>query len=339
MQLKLAIIGCGAIAEAFHLPAVMRVVDGPESVVLVDPDQSRRERLAARYGISQTRESHRGIGGISDAAIIASPHHTHVPIAIDLIREGVPVLSEKPLGTSVGEVERLVAISEQTGVLVAVNQTRRFIPACREIARIVREGELGRISCVAISEGDRFGWPAATAAMFGSRSGGKGVLLDVGVHLLDLLVWWFGRDLTVTSYHDDSFGGSEAAVLAALEGNGIEITLRLSWLAKQRNRVLIRGDRGRLEWGVYDLDTLTIHRTGSSRESRIEVDGGPAEFNDLAHDVLADFLKAVRGEASPMVSAADALPSLELIETCYGGRERFELPWHLLAGAVVNDLP
>ncbi|TVP58435.1 MAG: gfo/Idh/MocA family oxidoreductase, partial [Gemmatimonadales bacterium] len=92
-----ALIGCGAISESFHLPALRQVRDGSLDLVLVDPDESRARALAEVHGTSQYARSHREFEGRVDAAIIASPHHTHVPIARDLVEAGIPVLSEKPL--------------------------------------------------------------------------------------------------------------------------------------------------------------------------------------------------------------------------------------------------
>jgi len=204
----IAVIGCGAIADSFHLPALTRHAGGSLDLVLVDPDPSRREALAERHGVTKQASSHVEVLDRIDAAVVASPHHTHVPIARDLVAAGVAVLSEKPLGTTVEEVEDLRDLAVRSGVTVAVNQTRRFIPACRKIHEIVNSGSLGATLRIDAREGDRFDWPAATASMFGASAGGRGVVLDIGAHVLDLLTWWLGPDLEVIDYRDDSFGGS-----------------------------------------------------------------------------------------------------------------------------------
>jgi predicted dehydrogenase len=309
---------------------------GDVSLVLVDPSAERAEALARKHDIEKTARSHSDVVGEIDAAIIASPHHTHVPIALDLREAGIPVLSEKPLGTSVKEVEDVRAAAARLGVPVAVNQTRRFIPACQEIERRLGAGSLGEIRNVTAIEGDRFGWPAATSAMFGCRSGGKGVLLDIGVHVIDLLTWWFGADLAVDSYRDDSFGGSEAAAAAELSKNGLRLSVRLSWLAKQPNLYTIEGADATLEWNVYDLDVLHLHSRKSGKRSRVRLNGAPQDFGALAVPVIADFCNAVRTGAAPMVTPADALASMQIIERCYQMRRRFDMPWHSLQGEVAS---
>jgi predicted dehydrogenase len=326
--MRIAVIGCGAIADSFHIPALRRLDDQGVTLVLVDPTHDRAEALARKHGVASTARSHSEVKGTIDAAIIASPHHTHIPIAMDLLEAGVPVLCEKPLGTTAEEVRRLAESSGRLRVPVAVNHTRRFIPACREIRRLVQSGAVGEVTGVVAAEGDRFGWPAATPAMFGARSQGRGVLLDVGVHVIDLFTWWLGTGLEVESYRDDSFGGSEAAAEATFSAGSARLVLRLSWLAKQENRVTITGTEGVLEWGVYDLDELTLHARKSGRISKIRLKDAPPQFSDLAPLVLEDFLDAVRTGRPPMVSPSDALPSVEAIQACYATRARFRMPWH-----------
>ena len=327
-MIRTALIGCGAIADAFHLPALRRGSMGGESIVLVDPDLARARALAAKHGVSDIAADHRDVIGKVDAAIIASPHGTHVPIGMDLIEAGVPILVEKPLGTSTKEIQALHDASVQASVPVAVNHTRRFMPAAAEIRRLIREGALGEPQLVDVAEGDRFAWPAATASMFGRRSEGRGILLDVGVHVLDLMTWWFGHDLRVEAYRDDSFGGSEATVQVELSSAQLAIGIRLSWLAKQRNSYVIEGSDAILEWGIYDLDVFRITSRASGRRSSINIRGGARTPAEVAWRVHSDFAQAISLGRRPMVVPADCLDSMRIIEACYGRRDRFDMPWH-----------
>ena len=324
---RIAVIGCGAISDSFHLPGLKQIKNEKLDIVLVDPDEGRASALAAKHGVSSHFRSHHDVLDRIDAAVIASPHHTHVPIARDLVTAGIPVLSEKPLGTTVHEVESLMDLAVEQNVVIAVNQTRRFIPACQEIRRVLSDGLLGSDITVVANEGDRFGWPAATPSMFGARSGGKGVLLDIGAHVLDLMVWWFGPDLEVEDYLDDSVGGSEAAARVVLRGPACRITIRLSWLAKQENAYRFQGNDGSLVWNVYDLDEISVGDADLSSARTIRMRGAPRSFADLAPRVIADFLDAIETGSAPAAGPADVLPSMRLIENCYARRKRFDMPW------------
>ena len=325
---RIAVIGCGAIADSFHLPALRQMQGGALDVTLVDPDLVRRAALGKKHGVSKQAASHLEVADSVDAAIIASPHHTHIPIARDLVEAGVAVLSEKPLGTTVAEVEGLRDLARAKGVTVAVNQTRRFIPACHEIRKILTTGGLGERVHLELNEGDRFDWPTATPSMFGARAGGKGLLLDIGAHVLDLMVWWFSPDLEVVDYADDSFGGSEASVMAKLQGPACRIDIRLSWLAKQKNSYRFSGEGGALTWNVYDLDEIRLERPGDRGERTVRIPCGVRSFADLAPAVIEDFLQAAREGTPPAAGPDDVLPSMRLMDECYARRRTFDMPWH-----------
>lgn len=324
---RIAVVGCGAIASSFHLP-VLAPKEGREvSVVLVDPDQERARAVARRFKLSEIASSHEDLLGELDGAVIATPHNLHVPIGLSLVKHGISILSEKPLATSVAEIQQLEEAASRTGAVIAVNQTRRFIPACREIHRRIQEGELGAIRQVRMDEGDRFGWPSATPAMFGARSGGAGVLLDIGVHALDLASWWLPDEMTLQRYQDDSFGGSEAAAHAVLRSGTAEVELRLSWLAKRPNRYTIEGDLETVTWEIYDLDRISVRSGAQGTVQTIRLPDAPASFEGLAPSVISDFLAALEGGPAPAVTPRDAMPSMQIIEACYASRDGFSLPW------------
>jgi len=337
-MIRIAVIGCGAIADAFHLPALRRGSMGEASLTLVDPDLERARALARKHGIGDVAADHRDVAGSIDAAIIASPHSTHVPIGLDLLAAGVPILVEKPLGTSTEDIRALHDVSAHTSVPVAVNHTRRFMPATAEIRRLVREGALGEPQRTDVAEGNPFAWPAATASMFGRRSEGRGIILDVGVHVLDLMTWWFGPDLNLDAYRDDSFGGSEAAAQVELSSGPFTISIRLSWLAKQRNTYLIEGTEATLEWGIYDLDLVSITSRRTGRRSSMNIRGGARTPSEVASQVHADFAQAISTGRRPMVAPEDCLASMRIIEACYERRQRFDMPWHLPQGQFEHVL-
>jgi predicted dehydrogenase len=335
--MRIAVIGCGAIAESFHLPALARTGGGSVELLLVDPDEGRRTRLAGEFPGTKVASSYRNHLPDLDGAVIASPHPTHVPIALDLVAGGVPVLSEKPLGTSPAEVEELADRARNLGVPVAVNQTRRFIPACIEVGRILASGRLGPLARVLASEGDRFGWPAATPSMFGAASNGKGIVLDIGAHALDLLTWWLGGELELVEHQDDSFGGSEASSSTHLAKGSLEVHLRLSWLARQANRYRFEGANGALEWQVHELDRVTLYPASGGKGERVRLPGSPPSYEELADRVLGNFLEVVAGRARPAVTPEDVLPSIRLMDECYRRRTRYPMPWHAVPQGFPHD--
>ena len=323
--IRLAIIGCGAIAERFHAAAVRRDPALLPGLVLVDPDRTRAEAVACVAGGGAVAQSHRDILDRIDGAIITAPHHLHAPIARDLIEAGKPILCEKPLAGTLEDARELVALAAQHGVAIAVNNTRRLFPTHREVARLIATGALGNLRRIEFEDGDKFDWPLASPALFGVRGGGRGILLDIGAHVVDLVCWWMGGLPEVARYADDAMGGTEAWADLALQRGGATAEVRLSWLGKLKNGFVVEGDQGRVTGGIYDWRSLRLQQGG--RERTIRLDAAARTYNEFAHEILANFSAVIANGAAPLVSGADVLPGLEVIERCYAKRTRVAMPW------------
>src|SRR5262249_54187194 len=105
--LRVALVGCGAIAKSLHLP-VLAGHERIELVALVDRDVARAQEVARGYGIASVLAD---VGQIDpervDAAIVATPPQHHAPATIDLLRRGMHVLVEKPMATSATDAEAM----------------------------------------------------------------------------------------------------------------------------------------------------------------------------------------------------------------------------------------
>jgi predicted dehydrogenase len=322
----LAVIGCGAIARSFHLPVLARLHRAAERVILVDPDLARARALGAEFGLPRTATSHRDVLGEVAGAIILTPHHLHYPIAMDCVAAGVAVLVEKPLAESAAHARSLIDAARTTDTVVAVNNTRRLIPACQTIRELIRSGAVGTVRAMDFTEGDRFDWPSASGAMFGLRGSGKGVLLDVGAHVLDLACWWTDGKPTLERYQDDAAGGSEAVAAAWLRHGECAISVRLSWLSKLRNSYIIRGDQGTIEAGIYDWSRIRLSQP-DGRTRTVAARPTVRSYESLARPLIDNFLRAIGGTEPPLIEGRHVLPSLELMEECYARRSRFDMPW------------
>lgn len=324
---RIGLIGCGAIAERFHLPALVRSRAIRNGLVLVDPDEDRLRALASRYRVRRYERDFREALDELDGVIVAVPPRLHHSIALTCVRSGVSVLCEKPLAVSSSEAQELVDVSRDAGVWVAVNNTRRLFPSARRVKQAIASGELGTVRSLTFRCGEVFDWPSATDSCFGLKSGGKGVVLDVGAHVLDLVCWWLGGAPTVTGYLDDSLGGSEAVAHIEFEHEACRGLVRLSWLSKLENAYRIHGDKRSIEGKVFGFRSFRwVERSGRARMERI--DAGPSTFSAVANHLIDNFLDVVRGRAAPLVSGEDVLPSIRMIEACYARRARFDMPWH-----------
>ncbi len=109
-------VGCGAIARAFHVPALLRHRDAARHLILVDRDVERARALAAEFGVERTADNYLDVLPDVDGIVVTVPHHLHYRIAMDCLRAGKHVLCEKPLSEAPQEARELVAAADAAGV-------------------------------------------------------------------------------------------------------------------------------------------------------------------------------------------------------------------------------
>ncbi len=329
MALRLALIGCGKVTERFHLPVALA---RPEVTViaLVDPDEARAAALAAQTeGIVALRDPS-GLAGRVDAAIVAAPHHLHADIACSLLEQGIHVLVEKPMALDAPSCDRMIEVAERHGAVLAVGLVRRWYDASRWVRDCLAAGDLGRIVSVDAREGAVFNWQVVSDATF-RRSMGGGVLADIGVHVLDLLVWWLG-DPEHLAYRDDAMGGVEAECeIDLVFPGGVTGTVELSRTRTLRNSIVIRGERGTLTIGPGFDPELRLAHADRERVLSAHAHGPQAErvtsLEALFDAQLLDFVEAIRDTRPPFVSGTEGRRSIALLEACRSVRASLELPW------------
>jgi predicted dehydrogenase len=326
--LRVAIVGCGAVAELVHLPAIASL-SGIALEVLVDKNPARASRLAQQSGARATSDDYRAIIGGADAAIVAVPHHLHAPVAIDLLRGGVHVLVEKPMALSIGECDAMIRAARDSATVLAVGLQRRFHDSLRFAKQAIDAGLLGVLTGVEVREGSAYNWKVETDAMLRPPAGG--VLADIGVHVLDLLAWWFG-DCEVVSYRDDAMGGVEAdcEIRVRLSGD-VEAAIELSRTRNMPNTCVLTGTRGTLEVGTKTDSSvrLTIAAQDVTLTGKPLETGStpPATLADLFRREFEDFVDAIENGHDPVVTGREGRKSVGLMEACYARREMLEYPW------------
>jgi predicted dehydrogenase len=335
---RVAIVGCGAIATRQHLPLLLGRNDCQVTAV-VDCNQERASSIAAQFGISVAVDRLEKLpADVMDCAVVATPNALHADIAVALMQRGIHLLVEKPLATTTADCDRLEAAARIHGVVLAVGLMRRFSHAGRFAHAVLDAGVIGRVESFAIIDGFVFAWPTASDAFLRRELSGGGVLMDLGAHTLDQLLWWLGN-VSRLNYRDDAFGGVEADCLLELEmTSGATGTVELSRTRDLSCEALIRGERGELRVALArSAASVTLFEGGVQLSGFAGAAGvesveeqRPAQLISLEHD---DFFSAIRYGHAPAVTAAEAKRSVALIETCYAFREPLELPWLQLAGS------
>lgn len=125
-----------------------------------------------------------------DAVLIATPNAFHAPIAIEALNAGKHVLCEKPMAVSEKEAGAMVRAAEKAGKVFMLALNNRFKAESRFLKSYIARGEIGQIYYAKAAFIRRRGSPGG---WFSQRKySGGGPLIDLGVHILDLMLWLMG---------------------------------------------------------------------------------------------------------------------------------------------------
>jgi 1,5-anhydro-D-fructose reductase (1,5-anhydro-D-mannitol-forming) len=254
-----------------------------------------------------------------DTAIISVPHDLAVGIATHILSAGRAVLIEKPLGVRGADARELEALAACVSRPSFVGYNYRFLPAMSELLRRAEAGDFGELRSVDILIGHGGNPSSATGWKLDPVRAGGGVLLDPGVHVLDLLLRLAPSvDCTAIEATRGFWRtGIEEDVVATFRDEHLIATLRISHVRWVNTlRVEVFGDDGYAiaegRGGNYGPMTLRLGRrwawagagVTSQRESEELRDYGTR--NDSLRDELAGVVARWRGEETP---AGDAQPA------------------------------
>lgn len=188
---SLIVVGLGHQSVDDHLPAI-RQTDMLRLLGVIDVDSSRARAIGAAEGVPFAGDTTTLLANLEeppDAALVAVPHASYLPLIAELVEHGIHIIKEKPFATSIADavaLSRLVAASE---VSLQVTLQRRFNPVYRSFEQLIKRiGKLHSIEArytMNVCQLDE-GWRASR--LFA----GGGALIDLGYHYIDLIVWYFG---------------------------------------------------------------------------------------------------------------------------------------------------
>lgn len=209
--LRVGVLGCGAIAQAVHLP-LLRRASSAILVAVADPSAAARAaavRLAPGVEVFEDTPSLLR-SGLADAVVVCAPSALHGPIALDVLQAGKHLYLEKPLAIDREGAERAVAAAGASSVVSAIGFNRRFHPAFLRLRDALTERGAGELRELRT----RFCEPVAGSLPDWKRrrETGGGALLDLASHHVDLVRFVAGEEvelesaslLSIASEHDEA---------------------------------------------------------------------------------------------------------------------------------------
>ena len=189
---NILIIGTGSIGER-HLRCFLATERC--RVAFCEPMDERRADVAARYNIKghPSLEDALDAGSI-DAAVVATPAQTHIPIATQLGSKGIHLLIEKPLGISLDGVDELASVVAEQNIRVAIGYTLRSMPPVRDMRQAILDGRFGKPLQITVVGGQHFPLyrPAYREIYYTRHETGGGAIQDCVTHHLNTAEWLVG---------------------------------------------------------------------------------------------------------------------------------------------------
>ena len=327
LTLNVGLIGYGLAGAYFHAPLV--VVEPRMRLVRVVTSRAQEVAQAHPLAIVSPHED-AVLGEDVDLVVIATPNHTHAPLARAALLAGKHVVIDKPFAVDAAEGASLIALAQERSLMLTVFHNRRWDADFLTIARLIGEERLGRITHAEF-RWDRFR-PAIRSGWREVPDQGAGMLADLGPHLIDQALVLFGTpDLVVGDIARQRPG--------ALVDDYFELTLHYgpkrvilsasTLIAEPRPRFALHGDQGSFVKVGLDPqeDWMRAGKTPSDMGYGIEpssaygsltaADGRRETVPSERGDWLAFYGRvadAILNGAPPPVDPADAVTGLRIIE-------------------------
>ncbi|QVL35005.1 Gfo/Idh/MocA family oxidoreductase [Telmatocola sphagniphila] len=318
----MAVIGVGHLGR--HHARILNGLPDVELVGVADTSRDQAQIIGEQLNVPHYSDFNQLLGQV-DAVSVVVPTIYHHQVAKTFLEEGIPVLVEKPIATTVAQADDLIATAKRSNVALQVGHIERFNPAFEELA--------GRPMHPCFIECERHG-------PFTGRSTDIGVVLDLMIHDIDLLLSLVGSRVThVDALGAAVFGGHEDMVNARFifeSGCVAHVTAsRISPNAKRRLRVWASEGYAGIDFVRKRLvlvqpseelrkHGLMMHRLDPAQRASFQNDVFTKHLNSLdmkcdrpedqLTSELKSFVKCVRLNLTPRVTGEDGRDALELAE-------------------------
>jgi UDP-N-acetyl-2-amino-2-deoxyglucuronate dehydrogenase len=313
-ELGMAVVGAG-VAARYHARAIADAA-GARLVAVGRADAARAGETEAAFGVpcETSYESLLRRADV-DAVCLCTPSGQHAAEAIAAARAGKHVLVEKPMALTLADADAMIVAAREAGVRLGVTFQRRTEPAYTSLRNALQAGELGRVvlAIVALPY-------VRTQAYYDDApwrgtwdQDGGGVLMNQGIHLVDLLVWLLGdveevEARVATAAHRIEVEDVVAANMRFASGALGTIAATTCAAPGFPHRVEVYGTRG----GVQ------VEGDGSAGATAAGAGASATGISATAHArLVADFVAAVREGREPLVSGEEGRRALAVVLAVY----------------------
>jgi UDP-N-acetylglucosamine 3-dehydrogenase len=324
--LRIGVVGAGLIARRAHLPAF--AADPLADLAgICSGHRANAQSAAAEFGVRRVYGSWEEL--VADPGIeaidICATSALHGPVAIAALHAGKHVLVEKPMALTLDEADAMLAAARRAERVLMVAHNFRYEPLFEAAKEIVSAGTIGAVRAIRGSfmhAGPEESWGATSDWFWQEEDAGGGALIDLGVHIIDLVRWLMADDPVVeveammTRLEKPTFADDNAIALLRF-GSGVVGSVQASWTERPlvELTLVVHGERGRLwiDRGAKRPIVMHLQKEGGGIETLLpELPAQSPLGNPFAH-----FVRVVREGVAPRSSGQEGRDTLAITLAAY----------------------
>lgn len=308
-------MGLGKQSTEDHLPGILNSRNA-NLVAVSDVDKEKVATISAKYNVLGY-DNYKNLLKTEklDFIIVAVPHSEYIEIINEAAKHKVHILKEKPFARNLTEAISIKNIIEKNKIHLMVTLQRRFNPIYTTFFQL--KEKVGRklfldAKQTMFLKNPQDGWRAS------KKIAGGGVVIDMGYHLIDLIIWYFGLpdsvfcEFTVNTNIDKNHSVEDTATILFKYNNGFHGSLTLSsYYSPKTQSLKLIGTKGCVE-----IERGTIKRfdeTGKLTESLSRENSWPS----AASDQIDYFCNIISGTKANIGNHIYHLQHVAFVEACY----------------------
>lgn len=261
-----------------------------------------------------------------DAVAVCVPNDLHAEVSVAALRAKKHVLVEKPMATTLAEADAMLAAARASRRLLMVEHAQRFDPAHAAARELLRRGRIGRITGLQgrIGHAGPEYWAGTRSGWFVERRrSGGGALMDIGAHIVDLLLWLSAKRprrvcCTVRTVRKRIAVEDNAAALLEFSDGTIG-SFEASWTTQPYEvRTTFWGERGILRTTLGQRHPVVVEDARRIGDPNHRL--GPPRHPPLPRSIVGAygwFVEAIAGRRPPVSTGGDGRAALEVLLACY----------------------
>jgi predicted dehydrogenase len=342
-KLRYGIIGTGNIAGWKHLTGYSELREDVEITAACDTNEKRLKEVGQKYNIPHLFTDYNDLLALNeiDMVSICLPNYLHAPVTIKALKSGKHVHCEKPMAMNENEALEMLKAKNETGRKLMIGLNNRFTPTSTFVKKYIDGGNLGDIYFAKCGWIRRKGLPSNAWFQSKELSGG-GPLIDLGVHYIDLVMYFldYPELVSAVARKYKKFGGTEAAPLYSYKDgsqadwkydvedfvagflelkNDVSVSFEISWASNVEKELMfyeIYGNKANIRFSNWEVDIFTVIN-GEFADIHPKIETAVYSETEFKH-----FIKCIRTGCEPSISNIEqCVKMMKIVDAVYRSTE------------------